>query len=162
MIDSGASLLEVAQTHQSDFIRYHGGLMQYKALKDSAALKQARDVRVEIWWGPGGHGKTHWARQAGGGQSGCTQWKRYSTLGQLRGGENDPAGRVQVGELADRHDEAPDGQVAVGAPCEVLQQIRRVASCHNLAEQFPGYFVQRCDRPGPGGIPPQSTPDSLP
>ena len=34
-----------------------------------------------------------------------------------------------------------------GAPCEVLQQIRRVASCHNLAEQFPGYFVQRCDRP---------------
>ena len=68
-------------------------------------------------------------------------------LGQLRGGENDPAGRVQVGELADRHDEAPDGQVAVGAPCEVLQQIRRVASCHNLAEQFPGYFVQRCDRP---------------
>ena len=43
MIDSGASLLEVAQTHQSDFIRYHGGAyMQYKALKDSAALKQAR------------------------------------------------------------------------------------------------------------------------
>ena len=26
MIDSGASLLEVAQTHQSDFIRYHGDL----------------------------------------------------------------------------------------------------------------------------------------
>ena len=76
----------------------------------------------------------------------CTQWKRYSTPGTATRGENDPAGRVQVGELADRHDEAPDGQVAVGAPCEVLQQIRRMASCHNLAEQFPGYFVQRCDR----------------
>ena len=46
----------------------------------------------------------------------CTQWKRYSTLGQLRGGEHDPAGRVQVGELADRHDEAPDGQVAGELP----------------------------------------------
>ena len=42
----------------------------------------------------------------------CTQWKRYSTPGTATRGEHDPAGRVQVGELADRHDEAPDGQVA--------------------------------------------------
>ena len=46
----------------------------------------------------------------------CTQWKRYSTPGTATRGENDPAGRVQVGELADRHDEAPDGQVAVELP----------------------------------------------
>ena len=75
----------------------------------------------------------------------CTQWKRYSTPGQLRG-ESTILLDEFMGELADRHDEAPDGQ-GPGAPCEVLQQIRRVASCHNLAEQFPGYFVQRCDRP---------------
>ena len=156
MIDSGASLLEVAQTHQSDFIRYHGGLMQYKALKDSAALKQPRDVRVEIWWGPGGHGKTHWARQAGGGQSVYSveailhPWDSYAgestiLLDEFKW-ESWPIDTMK--RLMDKW------------PWEllrVLQQIRRVASCHNLAEQFPGYFVQRCDRPGPGGIPPPSS-----
>ena len=134
--------------------------MQYKALKDSAALKQARDVRVEIWWGP-----EDMARLIGPDKrvvvNQCTQWKRYSTLGQLRGERTILLDEFKweswpIDTMKRLMDKWP------GAPCEVLQQIRRVASCHNLAEQFPGYFVQRCDRPGPGGIPPQSTPDSLP
>ena len=114
MIDSGASLLKWRRlTNLTLYVTT--GTYAVQGAEGLGSAKAAKDVRVEIWWGPGGHGKTHWARQAGGGQS-VYSVEAILHPGTATRGENDPAGRVQVGELADRHDEAPDGQVAVELP----------------------------------------------
>ena len=57
-IDDGCKMIEVANDHFGDFIRYHSGLFKYKQLIEKEKRKEFRQVNVEVIWGKTGTGKT--------------------------------------------------------------------------------------------------------
>lgn len=63
MIDSGASMREVAETHKSVFIRYHRGLKAYDDIIHSKGHRDIFQTGPEVWvfWGETGTGKSHTA-----------------------------------------------------------------------------------------------------
>lgn len=57
-LDDGGSLLDVANNHFGDFIRYHSGFRRYKELVDKELRKKNRKVEVNVISGPTGKGKS--------------------------------------------------------------------------------------------------------
>lgn len=58
MIDKGATMMQVAQDHFGDYIRYHRGLEKYKSMYDKKTATNRRNVKVTLICGPTGSGKT--------------------------------------------------------------------------------------------------------
>lgn len=62
VIDSGVSMLSLAEDNFSSFVRYHKGLEKYQYMRQQAeASSKLREVTVEYWWGDTGTGKTYTA-----------------------------------------------------------------------------------------------------
>jgi hypothetical protein len=57
-LDDGGTMLEIANNHFGDFIRYHSGFRKYKELVDKELRKHNREVDVEVISGPTGAGKS--------------------------------------------------------------------------------------------------------
>lgn len=57
-IKEGKSLAEIAESHCSDYIRYHGGIEATMILLQPRP-PMARDISVIVLWGPTATGKTH-------------------------------------------------------------------------------------------------------
>lgn len=57
-IKSGASLKDIAESHPSDYIRYHSGIQALHALSAPRPPLE-RAVQILVLWGPTGTGKTH-------------------------------------------------------------------------------------------------------
>uniref|UniRef100_A0A1D8MK36 ATP-dependent helicase Rep n=1 Tax=uncultured virus TaxID=340016 RepID=A0A1D8MK36_9VIRU len=59
LISSGASAYDILDKQPSTFIKYHRGITNAMFLHNSLrAKKTIRDIRVELFWGPPGTGKT--------------------------------------------------------------------------------------------------------
>lgn len=62
MIRSGASELEVADSHFNQWVRYNRSFSQYRNLVMQEAAKRERNVRVYYIWGETGTGKSRYCR----------------------------------------------------------------------------------------------------
>ncbi len=61
MIDEGADMIDVAEKHFGDFVRYHRGFMIYADLKSRKKQKECEASKPEVivYLGPAGSGKSH-------------------------------------------------------------------------------------------------------
>lgn len=59
-LDKGASLVEIADSHFSSFVRYHKSFKEYKRLKTA---KRQWKTEVQVFWGPTGSGKSRRAME---------------------------------------------------------------------------------------------------
>lgn len=68
MLQEGADLIDIAEEHPGDFIRYSTGIMRMKDLMDRKRQKEADPLAPEVivYIGRAGSGKTHHAYQNGG------------------------------------------------------------------------------------------------
>jgi len=66
---AGDTLLDVAESFPSDFIRYHGGIKAFQLITHSKARNSAVDPIVYWWFGPTGVGKSRKAFEEFGAQA---------------------------------------------------------------------------------------------
>lgn len=70
-LDSGCSIIQIAEEHFSDFVRYSKGFREYKRLK---TIKRDWKTEVVVYWGPTGAGKSRKAYEENPG----AHWKSNS------------------------------------------------------------------------------------
>jgi uncharacterized protein involved in high-affinity Fe2+ transport len=58
MINNDVPMLEIANDHFGDFLRYHQGLYKYKELLLASRANKFRKLNVNVYWGETGKGKT--------------------------------------------------------------------------------------------------------
>lgn len=58
MIDENVPMIEIADAHFGDFLRYHSGFTKYRQLVRKEQTKKFRNVEVIVRWGKTGTGKT--------------------------------------------------------------------------------------------------------
>ncbi len=57
-LDNGATIKNIADSHFSDYIRYHSGFEKYKKLCDKERTRKFRKLNIELVCGPTGTNKT--------------------------------------------------------------------------------------------------------
>ncbi len=62
-IDNGGTMMQVAQDHFGDYLRYHSGFTKYREMVMKEKSKDFRKVEVIIYQGPTGTGKTRKAME---------------------------------------------------------------------------------------------------
>lgn len=59
MIDNGASLIEIMETHFETYVKYARGIKEAKAMSIMKKIPLEREMEVIVFWGHSGTGKSH-------------------------------------------------------------------------------------------------------